>query len=532
MDNEKGRNGLSYGLILLAMGAGMVLGLAIAQNRFFNRYEQGSTLGSKVQETMALIQGQYVDEVSGDSLTDEMLNAMLNTLDPHSRYLSAEMMAKESEHLQGHFDGIGVLLRRVGDTSCVGVVFGDGPSADAGLLPGDRIVMVDTVPVAERKTPADEVVKLIRGRRYSTVDIGVVRHGVDGVGHYKIRRGQVNTHTVNYYAMLDSRNGYIRISGFAEHTHKEFCLALSELKKKGMKRLIIDLRGNGGGLLEASLKIANELLPQGDMIVYTKGRHQRKIDVRSTGNGMYTEGDLVVMIDETSASASEVLAGAIQDNDRGVIMGRRSFGKGLVQSQFELADGSAIWLTTSRYYTPSGRCIQKPYTDGYEEYFISNYQQALAESMSDSIEAHLADTTRYYTKNGRVVYGGGGIVPDRVIPHKRYEGILYFNQLSRAMVMYDYAFDYVTRNVKALKEKYPTAESFEKGFATTDAMIAEMVSLGVKRQIDRNEASTKAYKYLMKSTIKAYVGQCLFGDNLYYKLTIVDDDEIQAALKG
>lgn len=525
-------SGLSYGLILVAMAAGIVLGIAMAQNRMNHRMAMANALNYKVDETMRLIQNQYVDVIDGDSLADEMLNAMLNILDPHSRYLSVEEMNREATQMQGHFDGIGLVLRRVGDTSCVGQVFEGGPAQQAGLLPGDRIVMVDTIPVAERKLSADQVVKKIRGRRYSTVDIGVLRQGVEGVTHYKMKRDMVKTPTVNYVAMLDKRNGYIRVSSFAENTHREFVEGLLALQQQGMKRLIIDLRGNGGGLLEASLEMANELLPKDDLIVYTQGAHQRRRDVKSTGNGIYTQGDLVVLIDESSASASEVLAGAIQDNDRGTIMGRRSFGKGLVQGQFALADGSALWLTTARYYTPAGRCIQKPYTNGYEEYYISNYRQAIEESFSDTIEAKLSDSTEYHTKNGRVVYGGGGIVPDKVIPHKRYDDILYYNQLANAMVMFDYSFDYVSKHIHQLMKDYTTAASFEKGFVVTDRMIDELVKLGTSRKVAVDEKALANHKGLMKSTVKSYIGQCLFGDNLYYKLVLENDDELQKALKS
>lgn len=531
MNENANQSKTPYLLLLLAMAVGTVFGVMVSKNPILGNNEDENLLGYKVRETMNLIENCYVDEISGDSLTNEMLNAMLTYLDPHSHYLSAEEMARESEQLQGHFDGIGVVLRRVGDTSCVNQIIEGGPSMGAGLLPGDRIVSVDTVPVVKRKVSADGVVKLIRGRKGTTVDLGIVRRGVEGVGHYKIKRGTVSTPSVTYSDMVDKTTGYIRISRFAEQTPDEFVVALLMLKDKGMKRLVIDLRGNGGGLLESALLIADQLLPKGHLIVYTEGVHQARADVHSTRGGHYTEGDLVVLIDEYSASASEILAGAIQDNDRGLIMGRRSFGKGLVQGQFNLADGSAIWLTTARYYTPSGRCIQKPYDNGFDEYYLSNYEQILSESMSDSIDAQLNDTTKYYTKKGRVVYGGGGIVPDKVIPHKRYDDIVYFNQLSRGGVLIDYAFEYVSGHIAELNRKYPSAMAFERLFEVSDLMVEELAKMGEARGIARNAKSIAAYRSLMKSTLKAYIGQSLFNDHLYYKLLLADDDELQQVLK-
>lgn len=529
--SNKSNNGLSYGIVLLAMVAGMVLGLAMAQNKLLQRHSSSDKLATKMDDALDLIHSHYVDYVDNDSITNEMLNAMLNVLDPHSRYLSAEEMSKESAQIQGHFDGIGVVLRRMGDTSCVGQVLDGGTAQAGGLLPGDRIITIDTINVVEKKLSADEVVKLIRGRRNSIVDLGIKRFGTEGIGHYKIRRNTVQTHTVNYSAMLDKSNGYIRISSFAQNTHHEFCAALNKLKRQGMQRLIVDLRGNGGGLLETSLEIANELLPKGDLIVYTKGLHQRREEIRSTGNGLYTEGDLIVLIDESSASASEVLAGAIQDNDRGTIMGRRSFGKGLVQGQFSLHDGSALWLTTARYYTPSGRCIQRPYDKGYEAYYLSNYRQVWEETFSDSISASLSDTIQYHTKKGRVVYGGGGIVPDKVMPHRKYNDILYYNRLSESLTMFDYAFDQVSRNVKQLMKRYPTAEAFEHDYTVTESMINEMVQLGEKRGVTKDPKALANHQALIRSTIKSYVGQCLFGDDMYYKLVLHEDEDLKNVMK-
>ena len=409
-------------------------------------------------------------------------------------------------------------------------VFANGPSAHVGLMPGDRIVSVDTVQAAARKISTEDLIKLMRGPRNTVVDLGIVRRGLEGVGHYKVKRGIVSVPTVPYYGMLDKEVGYIKVTSFAENTHKEFREGIMAMQNKGMKRLIVDLRGNGGGLLDAAINIANELLPKDDLIVYTNGAHQWRHDVKSKGGGLFTEGRLVVLIDESSASASEIVAGAMQDNDRGWIMGRRSFGKGLVQGQYSLSDGSALWLTTARYYTPSGRCIQRPYNHGFGEYYRSNVMQALAESFSDTIDANLMeDTTKYYTKNGRVVYGGGGIVPDKLLPYKRYDDIMYYNRLLDSMVVFDYSFEYVTNHATELMNKYKSAEDFVNRFQVSDKMLNEMLAMGEAKGLKRDEKTIAHFNPLMRSVIKASIGQSLWGSKAYYKVILTEDDELKAA---
>lgn len=524
---EEKISGLSYGIVLMAMAGGIALGLIMSSNFAAFKKPVNSSLQYKVDETMHLIQNEYVDVIDEDSVADVMLNAMLLTLDPHSRYASAKEVAKEMEQLTGQFEGVGMTLRRIKDTTCVGSLFDNSPAAKAGLLPGDRIITVDTTNVCGPKIKADDVVKLIRGPKRSKVELGVVRRGVEGVRHYTLYRQNVKAPSMDYHTMLENKTGYIKVSSFGEDTYSEFREALQSLKNQGMQRLVLDLRGNGGGLLDAAVGIASELLPKGSMIVYTQGAHSWRSEMKSPGGGIYTEGDLTVMIDEGSASASEIVSGAIQDNDRGLIVGRRSFGKGLVQRKFSLNDGSALMLTVSKYYTPSGRCIQRPYKDGVEEYYRSNISQILKENMSDSIDATLGDTVKYHTKNGRVVYGGGGIVPDKLLPLQRYDDVIYYNTLLSKGIILEYAFDQISNHVSELMKRYPTVESFEKGYQVSDGMLQEIVERGKKAGVETQPKYVNEYARLIKIMTKAYIAQSLYGEKGFYKIYLQMDDELK-----
>ena len=318
----------------------------------------------KLNAIWNLVNSRYVDPIEGDTLVERIYASILSTLDPHSNYLSGAALAKETEALQGHFEGIGIVIKIVNDTVCVGQVIADGPSERAGLQAGDRILKVDGRKVAGVSMSSDTVISLLRGPRKSTANVEILRLSEGKARNVKIVRDVISTPSVTYSGMIDTETGYIRLSRFGATTYEEFCESLKTLKDKGMKHLVLDLRANGGGMLNAAIDICDELLPGKELIVYTEGAHQRRENAYSKPGGLFCQGKVTVIIDEFSASASEIVAGAIQDNDRGTIVGRRSFGKGLVQQQFSLPDNSAVLLTIARYYTPSGRCIQRPYDRG------------------------------------------------------------------------------------------------------------------------------------------------------------------------
>jgi len=501
--------------LLIALLSGILTGLLIAPQRT-SKAVMG--LSEKVMEIVQLVEDEYVDPTDGDTLCDAMLNAMLLSLDPHSRYLSADELRKEQESMQGNFDGIGVVLRYLGDTVYVGEVMADGPSARSGLTPGDCIVTVDGDTVSGVGLSNEETVGRIRGPHGSKVTLGVLRHGSAKPLHFTIVRGRVAMPSVAYAGMLPKQTGYIHLARFGETTTREVHAALQQLRQQGMRRLVLDLRGNGGGLLEAAIDVADELLPAGDAIVYTQGHHQRKQHVYASGGGCFEQGELMVLIDEYSASASEIVAGAVQDNDRGLVVGRRSFGKGLVQRQYDLADGSALWLTVARYYTPSGRCIQRPYSHGSDEYymsFIERLQAAPTTADSSYLTQPLDDSTRYYTKQRRVVYGGGGICPDKVLPYRSDNEVKAFNILVNSGKPSRAAFEYVIHEASALQRAYGSEDDFVRRFRMPDIdrMVpdATLLSAGQHRRLE--------------TLMKAYVAQSLFGQYAFYRIyNTIDDD--------
>ena len=531
MNPDKARQSGSFVLVLVAMVLGVLIGVMVASNPALRKE---SSLEGKISEVTDLIEREYVDRIDADSLSERLLAVMLSELDPHSTYLSARETERTNEMMRGSFEGVGIVLRRQGDTSFVGQIIADGPSAGVGLLPGDLIVTVDDDTVSGVGMPSDTVVARLRGPRGSRVKVQVERLKNQGgktgteILEFNIRRGVVGHQTVSCATMIDDTTGYILLSSFSTTSHEEFHDALMHLKAKGMQRLIFDLRGNTGGSLASAAGIAGELLPSGSPIVYTQGAHSRRSDIKSHRGGLFTKGTVVVLVDENSASASEVVAGALQDNDRALIVGRRTFGKGLVQTEFELSDGSSVLLTTARYYTPSGRCIQRSYTDGTDRYYREYIEQLIGESYADTAWVHIADSTPYHTLGGRVVYGGGGIVPDRLLTYRKDKSFIYYNALVGKGVIDKVAFDNVRRHAGEWLAHYADATAFVRGFKVSEAMLAEVVAEGERAGVARDAASIEAQRTLMCSMLKAYIGLALYGNEAFHATYLkVDEDLIQ-----
>ena len=489
----------------------MVLGALVGTLAATLAYKQQSVVvdlgngpsDAKLNAIWSIVDRNYVDRLDADSVMDKVYAAMLSTLDPHSIYLTKKELARETEALRGNFEGVGLLLQMKNDTVCVTQVIPGGPSERAGVQAGDRIVKIDGLDIAGKKMSLDSVVARLRGPRKSMVDITINRLSEHKTTTLKVVRNIISMPSLTYSGMLDKKTGYLRLDRFGETTYDEFCNAVKDLKAKGMERLVLDLRDNSGGLLSAALGICDELLP---------------------------DRELIVMIDEYSASASEIVAGAVQDNDRGLIVGRRSFGKGLVQQRFPLPDRSAIQLTTSRYYTPSGRCIQRPYNKGTDEYYADFAQNIIDEYDGDSTLYKINDSTPYYTAKGRTVYGGGGIYPDHTIHYKSDENVVYYNRLLNKGLPSDYIFDYVSYKGSTIKQKHPTEESFLKNYTVSDAMLEQLFTNAEKKGIARDAKGIARYREEIRTRIKAGIGDMLYSNNAFYYLLLPYDPELKEAL--
>lgn len=520
--------------ISIALVVGILLGVWLAPSSKGGNKLPGEvcveTKPNKMAEIMRLIPKIYVDSVSYEQVEESSIQLLMQYLDPHSAYVPKVDFVRERENLEGELNGIGLVVLMVKDTAFVLEVSKGGPSEKAGILGGDRIVTIDGEVICGKKVPIKEVVKRLKGPRGTIVNIGISRRGEPNILNFSLKRERIPINTVHYSGMLDTEIGYIYLTGFSSTTYKEMCATLSKLKLQGMQKLILDLRDNGGGLLYQATDVADLFLPQGQLIVYTEGAHSPKEEYYSSANDVFVDGGLVVMMNEYSASASEVVAGAIQDNDRGLIVGRRSFGKGLVQNQFEMLDGSALRLTTARYYTPSGRCIQRPYDKGSDEYYLDFLVRMVLDMESDSIIQKVTDTTKYYTKEGRVVYAGGGIFPDVVLPYEKDVRLIYYNRLKDKDLFYKYAFDYVEKNRTSLLRKYPQSDDYVKGFSLSDETFEDFLMSAEKSGIKRDVKSIAAYGKEIRILIKAYIAKFLYGKEVYYGITLSADKELQKTI--
>jgi C-terminal peptidase (prc) len=515
--------------VAIAAICGILAGSIITERHNERITRTHKKLDNKIDMLLNLVNLQYVDKVDIDSLVEQSIPKILEELDPHTVYVPAKDLQMVNDELEGSFSGIGVQFNIQNDTVMIVSVISGGPSEKLGILPGDRIVKVNDTLFVGESINNEKVMHKLRGPKGTHVTLGVKRHSADSLLTFDITRGDVPVNSVDAHFMMQKQTGYIKVGKFGATTYNEFVYALEELKEKGANRFIIDLRGNSGGFLEAASYMINEFLHAGDMIVYTEGKAQKRQDIRADGRGEFQDYPLAVLIDEWSASASEIFAGAMQDNDRGVILGRRSFGKGLVQQQITLNDSSAIRLTVARYYTPSGRCIQKPYDDK------NKYQQEVYDRYSsgeiynqDSMKS-TTDTMKYYTVGKRVVYGGGGIMPDIFVPYDTTNNSRYFTKLVNSAILYDFAFKYSDEHRQLLYDfaDYKKADNFLKGQPLYEEVLAFAEGKNIKKEMNQAERSKRKITQLARS----YILRNIYGENAFYDIFSEDDPVIKEALK-
>lgn len=467
-----------------------------------------------------VIERFYVDSVDAGNMVQDAIVAMLKTLDPHSSYSDPEETKELTTPLEGNFSGIGVQFNMLNDTLFVIQTTSGGPSEKVGILPGDRIVQAGDSVIAGRKLPNSRIIKILRGPKGSEVDLKVLRRGEAQPIVFHVVRDDIPVYSVDAAYMADPSTGYIRVSRFGEETDKEFEAALEKLRKQGMQNLIVDLEDNGGGYLQAAHQLASHFLDKGDMVVYTDAPKMGRTVYAVEKPGNFNKGRLVIMANQYSASASEILSGAVQDNDRGLIVGRRTFGKGLVQRPFPFPDGSMIRLTVSRYYTPSGRSIQKPYAPGDEESYrkdILHRYEAGEFSSADSI--HLPDSLRFETlHNHRPVYGGGGIMPDLFVPIDTTAFSPYYRNLVAKGILNRFCITYVDRNRSQLNREYPDVDAFIAKFSVDSAMIDDIVKLGVADSVKLDSVQLERSRPMIETIVKGVIARDLFDTSAYFRV--------------
>ena len=483
----------------------------------------------KLDMLMSVINYAYVDEVNNEKMVEDAIVGMLEELDPHSVYIPEKEVKATNEPLEGNFEGIGIQFNILKDTLIVVSPISGGPSEKLGIQAGDKILTIDGENVAGTGLTNSGVSKRLRGKKGTEVDVEIKRRGSKDLIPYTIVRDKIPLYSVDAVYMATPQIGYIKVNRFARTTMDEFNKGVKELREQGAEHLILDLRGNGGGYLQTAVLMADEFLEQGKMIVYTSGDKQKREEYRATSRGKFEKGKIAVLIDEGSASASEIVSGAIQDSDRGMIIGRRSFGKGLVQKSFPLTDGSMIRLTTARYYTPSGRSIQRPYADGKDVYYKEiNRRYKEGELVAkDSID--FPDSLKFSTPNGRTVYGGGGIMPDIFIPLDTALNTDLNRALIRRGVYNEFVLTYLDKNRKKMLKAYPELSNFKQDYTITDDFIADFADFAEKKNVEWTDSSYVESKKLVDTQVNALIARNLYNTSAYFEvINALNDSYLEA----
>lgn len=525
--------------VFLPIILSFVLVLGIWLGYFLNnRASSGSTTNqnyhsstnSKINSLLDYIEYQYVDTIDKKDLVEKTVTSMLQSLDPHSSYIAASEFETVNEPLEGNFDGIGVEFNIIKDTIRVINPIEGGPSEKIGIRAGDKIVKVEGKNVAGVKITNKEVFDKLRGKSGTIVKVSILRNGISKPLEFNITRDAIPLYSIDASYMVKTDVGYIKISKFAATTYDEYLKAFNELSKQGMKKLILDLRGNPGGYLNAAVDISDEFLTNGLQIVYTQGKANPKKTYKATTRGSFESNPLVILIDEGSASASEIVAGAIQDNDRGTVIGRRSFGKGLVQDQLQLPDGSAIRLTIARYYTPTGRCIQKPYSEDKDQYYNEEYDRYTNGELLNKDSIKLDKTKLYKTPEGKTVYGGGGIMPDVFVPIDTAKTNSYLNKVFYAGAINTFAFEYADKNRTKLKE-FKTAKNYIDKFEIDNTILGDFYQYCSKQNINLENVTKEKTNEALKPYLKAFIGRDVFDKDAYYPIINQKDKCILKAIE-
>lgn len=521
--------------------AALLMGMSLPAQILFGNSPVNKKAQSDLEQNMqkllmasVMINNFYVDSVDSKKLTEDAINGILSKLDPHSAYTNADDTKKFTEPLTGSFEGIGVQFNMLEDTLLVIQPVPKGPSERVGILAGDRIVSVADTAIAGVKMSREEIMHRLRGPKGTIAHLGIVRRGIRDTLYFDVKRDKIPVNSVDAAYMVTSTIGLVRFNNFAQTTHDEVVSAIKKLKGEGMKDLIIDLQQNSGGFLQAAADLASEFLPKGDMIVYTKGRSVPSQEFRSTGGSAFQEGKVAVLIDEYSASAAEILSGAIQDQDRGIVVGRRSFGKGLVQRPFDMPDGSMIRLTTARYYTPSGRSIQKPYEKGkgldYAKDVINRYNKG---ELTNEDSIHFPDSLRYQTlRKGRTVYGGGGIMPDCFVPLDTTRYAKCYREMSAKSIVINANLKYMDKNRKKLAKAYPSFEKFKAEYEVPQELIDEIFAEGEKQNIKpKDDEERQKAADNIRFIVKGLVARDLWDMSEYFAIIYADDEVVKKAVE-
>lgn len=516
-------------VIAISISIGILVGNMLSRNSQPLQGNMQASWGNKISTILTLIQQGYVDSVSTSSIIEETIPEILKNLDPHTTYIPARNMVEVQEEMTGNFSGIGVQFSIMEDTVRVVDVISGGPSSKVGLLPGDRIVRVNDSIIAGNNVKNQTVLSLLKGKKNTHVIVGIVRKGNKEELEFDIIRGEIPLYSVDVSYMIDEETGFIKISRFANKTYREFMDRMQLLDDYGASKVIVDLRGNTGGSLTAVLQMVDEFLEKGEAILYTEGENQPRKNYDATAKNTWKDMKVYVMIDEFSASASEIFAGAMQDNDRGIVIGRRSFGKGLVQEQIPLMDGSALRLTVARFYTPSGRCIQSPYEEGNEAYYESMHDRFANKEQLEADSIEFDDDLKYTTKGGRTVYGGGGIMPDIFVPIDTTGNSKYFNTIYRKGLIYSYAYIYADEHREELS-KLENAEAFDVYLDKQDA-LSDFIRYAEEKGVKRDQEGLTASGLHINTQLKAYIARNIMGEEGFYPIIQKIDKTLLKAIE-